>query len=167
MQHYGLGQRMPRMSGYDDDSISTVWELLSADHVQSQMATHKYIEAGYHEGYSDEETEDKTTGSLDGDAARNPKVSPRRDAEVRPSHGLDEAPGPSNSSRADSQVNAKIQSQTEVSYRSTNLTKSALEPSWINAEPFDEFVREISDFIIGATRGRTNVEVSSSLYLAR
>jgi len=44
------------------------------------------------------------------------------------------------------------------------LTKRALEPSWINAEPFDEFIREISDFIIRTTKGRTNIEVCAFFY---
>jgi hypothetical protein len=127
----------------------------------SEMAAHKYMEAGYHERYSEDEIEDNPPAvSLDGEAARNPKSYPRRDAEGQISLSLDEPSGSSDSLRTDSQANTRIQAQTEVSYRSTNLTKRALEPSWINAEPFDEFIREISDFIIGATRGRMNVEVS-------
>lgn len=36
----------------------------------------------------------------------------------------------------------------------------ALEASWINAEPFDEFIRQIVDFLLQTTRDHTNVEVS-------
>lgn len=34
-----------------------------------------------------------------------------------------------------------------------------LEASWINAEPFDEFIREVCNFIMGVSKGRTNIEV--------
>ncbi|KAF8315577.1 mRNA capping enzyme [Clavulina sp. PMI_390] len=34
-----------------------------------------------------------------------------------------------------------------------------LEPSWINAEPVDEFVRDIGDFIASHAKGRSHIEV--------
>lgn len=40
-----------------------------------------------------------------------------------------------------------------------------LEASWINAEPFDEFIREISDFIATVSKGHTHVEVRQNLLL--
>lgn len=39
-----------------------------------------------------------------------------------------------------------------------------LEASWINAEPFDEFIREISDFVASVSKGRTNIEVRYRIY---
>jgi len=114
------------------------------------------MEASYHERYSEDDIEDNpSTNPLDNETARNPQSRLRHNAEGRLPYHLED------STRAECQINPRTQTQTEVSHRQGK--PRALEPSWINAEPIDEFIREIGDFIIRATKGRTNVEVEAKI----
>ena len=130
-----------------------------ADAPTTMAAEHRYAEAGYHEQYSEDEDMGEgpsaittaATSPLDGEtpSSRNPTSS--SSSFVR------------HNSNVNSEGRSTTTATTTTTTTTTNLTKRSLEPSWINAEPFDEFIREISEFIVKTTRGRTNVEVRNLL----
>lgn len=97
------------------------------------MSEHPYPEAGYHDNYSDNEGGPSHSGEPGG--AKRKRLSDPTSPNARPTPRSHPASAP--------------------------LSRDALEASWINAEPFDEFIREIGDFIAEVSRGYSNIEVTT------
>lgn len=91
---------------------------------------HPYPEAGYHDEYSDEDSVPSQANGSGEPASKRKRVS--------------NPPSPrTHTARA----------------RPVLSPRDHLEASWINAEPFDEFIRGVADFIAENSRGRNNIEV--------
>jgi hypothetical protein len=131
--------------------------------IDKNMQEHPFPEATYHDNYSDEENDgdraSEASSAGDEDEDEDDFVTkPREDS------------GPSNKKRRLSQRDdPPASSNITVSTVAPASTSAALpqplpglilEPSIINAEPLDEFIREIADWILRFASGRNNIEVS-------
>lgn len=128
------------------------------------MSGHSFPEPTYHDNYSEDEgNEDKVTGASS--AGEENEDEDEDDFVQKPRNDL----GPANkkrrlSQRDDRPASSSIPIAAPSSASSVPLPRPLpgpiLEPSIINAEPLDEFIREIADWILRVATGRDYIEVS-------
>ena len=136
------------------------------------MSGHSFPEATYYDNYSEDEgnDEDKAT---DASSADEEDEDEDEDDFVPKSRGDS---GPANKKRRLSQRDdPPISSSSTIPITAPASTPAAslpqplpgrtLEPSIINAEPLDEFIREIADWILRIAGGKNYIEASLRVYL--
>jgi len=135
--------------------------MMSHAHVQSSSsstAAHQYKEATYYDEYS---------GDEDNVGAAN---SEQDGSDLVDSDESDDFLPPRPAPPATESINKKRRLSPREDPNRPHQSEPApgsqtLEPSIINAEPLDEFMREVADWIIQHTRGKQNVEIEAKVGL--
>lgn len=112
---------------------------------------HPYPEATYYETYSEDDDRPYSSENAESLVTQDGR---RSTILMTSTASMTHSPELPHSSRPDGRSNP------DPSPRGNPVVQPpSLEASWINAEPFDEFIREISDFVASVSKGRTNIEV--------
>ncbi|KAF8334707.1 CYTH-like domain-containing protein [Cantharellus anzutake] len=126
---------------------------------------HPFPEATYHDNYSDNEKDDDSNSPKKGNGSDSEeeddfvKGPQHRSTESHPLSSSDHEPTYSPSKSPQPAAAVVPPSSTSIG-SSINLP---LEPSIINAEPLDEFIREIAHWMAFHCRGKQNVEIEAKL----
>src|SRR5258708_31819468 len=137
----------------------------------SMSDAHPFPEATYHDNYSEDEEDDPNSSkkgeeddSEDGDFVKHPQepITTLQPPHKKRRLSLEER-GPSNVQNESPRLDITISPLNSPS----RAADTALEPSIINAEPIDEFIREIADWMAYQCRGKRNIEARLSHSLSR